>query len=156
TQVIHATTVLDALGRPSAKWHDLGADYSSIIVDGVVRYDQAGRVVFAASPFSTAPGAQPGVDANIAGTYGTSVVYDAGGRVLRSVEGKGLQDVVTATSKSVDTFVTSTAYSWANGVGYVSTWDPDDNDPASPRHGKSPASMVGATALGRVISQGRY
>ena len=144
--------VLDGLGRPRFSELQLGADYGSrLLVDGFVRYDELGRVVFAAAPFSAAgPSFIPDPQAQ---RYGSSFVYDRRGRVVREVSAYGYDPNATETAVPDGTFVASYEYDYLAGLAVTSTRGRDENDPSSAHFGF--VDEARRTATGRELMRTR-
>lgn len=144
--------VLDGLGRPRFNELQLGGDYGNrLLVDGLVQYDESGRVVYSAAPFAAAgPSFVPDPQAQ---RYGTSFVYDRRGRVIREVSAYGYEPNATQTSVANGTFVSSHEHGYLAGLAVTSTSGADENDPSSAHFGHLDEAR--RTATGRELMRTR-
>ncbi len=147
---------LDALGRTRFRQLKLGADYAgSSLVVGYTDFDEYGRPRYTAAPFEWATDFMPGdlPQDRASWPFGTTAVYDRGGRVVRTVEARGVQTAPTSTSVATDTFVSRYEYAWSGNKAIVRTWDSGQTDPASATTGSYDEQL--STALGWVTETTR-
>jgi hypothetical protein len=144
-----ATTVLDAFGRPRYRQRELGGDYGGgTLISGLVEYDAEGQVVFAAQPFAAPTTFDPAV--MMQAPYGTTLVHDLRGRVVRAVSTYGHDEHTTVSSPASQTFVTSMYYGHAAGQAFSSVTGADGNDPTDQVHAGVHA-VAWSTAIGREL-----
>lgn len=148
-----STAQIDSLGRVRFTVHELGADYAGArIIGDVATFDALGRVTFVAAPFETSE--NPFVPNPLAEPFGTTVVYDRRGRVVREISANGYQPETYETVVDADVFVRSFGYHYENGQLITTAIGADENDASSDNH--LALDVVYRTALGREIRRARH
>jgi RHS repeat-associated protein len=146
-------TYADALGRELYSTSDLGGDYANaVLVSGLRTYDSWGRVQYEAAPFQASQAFTPPPASQL--PYGTTYVYDAGSRVLRVVNGPGLQPNAWATNPDQDIYPTTYEHLWSNGLAVERVRGPTEVDASSNTYGHYDETVL--TGSGRSISTSRW
>ncbi len=149
---------LDALGRTRFTQVELGADYDdTTLVSGFVEYDGFGRAAYRASTFEwpELPFMPESLPAEATKwPRGMTVVFDAGGRVVRVVEADGKRPLEIQTSVPDGIFVARSSYAWLDGKAVAASQGPANNDPSSATYGAS--QVTRRTGIGRVVEDARY
>jgi RHS repeat-associated protein len=125
---------IDALGRTIYSTVELGGDYGGkVLVTGFTLFDLWGRPRYEAAPFDAPATFTPPTESQL--PYGTTYAYDAGSRLLRSVDGLGYQPTALTTNSAADIYPTSYEYLWANGRAVRRVRGPTELEPGGPTYG---------------------
>ncbi len=154
TRWARATTYLDSFARPRFTQQELGSDYGgATVIKRFALYDELGRVTFEAAPFGWASVAfDPAAMTNL--PYGTTYVFDRGGRLVKEVAGTGPQPGAVQSDLGQDIYPTLFGHYWIDGKYVQRVMGPSELGSTTPSFGAYDETYT--TAAGWTVASSRY